>query len=351
MTDDELGRHGDSPIPVPLVEDVADERTPQSVRRGRRRQRVAVVLGGIAAVVAAVLLFRACSAPSPMPIEAVAAGDIACDPTDPAYAGGAGIADRCQQKAVSDLALSLHPSLFLGLGDYQYELPSSAAYQDVYGPSWGRLRAITRPALGNQELKVFHANTFRTYFGDLAGSDQGYWSYDIGTWHFVVLNSNCTTVVGGCGTGSPQQKWLEEDLRRTRQTCVAVSWHHPRFSNGIMGPDQRTKDLWATLVQHDVELVLSAHEHDYERFPRLDAVGRNDVHGPRQFVVGTGGQVHYDPAVGDAPWREKLTPVASDAADFAHNGVLGLTFTDSGYSWAFHTTAGTVTDSGSDTCH
>jgi hypothetical protein len=308
-------------------------------------------VAAVALIVVGLLLWRSCAPADVMPIHAVAVGDIACDPTDPEFASGSGADDRCQQKATSDLALSLHPQLFLGLGDYQYELPTSSAYQDVYGPTWGRLRDITRPALGNQELKVFHANTFRAYFGDLAGPDQGYWSFDVGTWHFVVLNSNCTTVVGGCAAGSPQQRWLDADLTETSQKCVAVLWHHPRFSNGIAGPDQRTKDLWATLVDHDVELVLSAHEHDYERFPRLDALGRNDVHGPRQFVVGTGGQVHYAPQVGDAPWRQKLTPVASDAADVMHNGVLDLTFSDASYAWAFHTTTGTVSDRGSDTCH
>ena len=323
------------------------ERPP--VRRTRRR--IGVGVGVVAVVVAALLLWRSCSPSDPMPFRAVAVGDIACDPTDPFYAGGAGASDRCQQKATSDLAVAFNPSLFLGLGDYQYELPTSAAYTDVYGPTWGRLRGITRPALGNQELKVFHANTFRSYFGDLAGPAEGYWSFDVGTWHFVVLNSNCTTVVGGCAAGSPQQKWLEADLSSSTQKCVAVVWHHPRFSNGIAGPDQRTKDLWATLTEHDVELVLSAHEHDYERFPRLDALGRNDVHGPRQFVVGTGGQVHYDPAVGDAPWRQKLTPVASDAVDFRDNGVLELTFDRSSYSWVFRTTSGRAADSGSDTCH
>ena len=305
---------------------------------------------GTAAVVGAALLLHACRPASPMPIRVVAEGDMACDPTDPMYAGGAGHDDQCQQRAVSDIAVGLHPDLLLGLGDYQYELPTSAAYADVYGPTWGRLRDITRPALGNQELKVFHANTFRSYFGDLAGPDQGYSSFDMGTWHVIILNSNCTTVVGGCGEGSPQQKWLEGDLASTTQKCVVATWHHPRFSNGIMGPDQRTKALWATLTHYDVELVLSAHEHDYERFPHLDSAGRNDPDGPRQFVVGTGGQVHYDPSAGDAPWREKLTPVASDAHDFTHNGVLELGLASDGYAWSFHTTAGTVTDSGSDTC-
>ena len=147
----------------PVASDVENPRdgrrwTPP-MRRGRRR----ALVGGatVALVIAALLLWRSCAPPNPTPIHAVAVGDIACDPTDPEFAGGAGKDGWCQQKATSDLALSLHPSLFLGLGDYQYELPSSAGYQDVYAPSWGRLRSITKPALGNQELKVFHANTFR----------------------------------------------------------------------------------------------------------------------------------------------------------------------------------------------
>ena len=92
-----------------------------------------------------------------------------------------------------------------------------------------------------------------------------------------------------------------------------------------MGPDQRTKDLWRTLRENGADLVLSGHEADYERFPRLDENGRNDLTGPRQFVVGTGGQIHYRPEAGDAPWRAKLTPVESDVVDFDHHGVLALT--------------------------
>lgn len=317
-------------------------------RRRRLKQGLAV---GTGLAVALLLLPLSCRPEQAGPIVAVAAGGMACDPTDPRFGDGDGDGDWCQQRAVSDLALSLSPDVLLGLGDYQYELPAGSSYDTVYGPTWGRLRDITIPALGNQELKVFRANTFRAYFGDRAGPEAGYWSQDVGAWHVVVLNSNCTTVVGGCGEGSPQQLWLAEDLAASDARCTLALWHHPRFSNGIMGPDQRTSDLWSTLVDHDVELVLSAHEHHYERFGRLNAAGDPDARGPRQFIAGTGGQIHYRPEAGDAPWRQKLEPVASEAADFDHHGVLELTLDTASYTWRFLAQGGEVLDSGADDCH
>jgi hypothetical protein len=319
--------------------------------RKRRRRLTRSVAAAVAVAVAVLLIPLSCRPQQSGPFVAVAVGGMACDPTDPEFHDGQGAEGWCRQQAVSDLARSLSPRVLLGLGDYQYELPARSAYSDVYDPSWGQLRDITRPALGNQELKVFRANTFRSYFGDLAGPERGYWSFDEGSWHVVVLNSNCTTVVGGCLTGSPQQLWLEDDLASSGARCTIALWHHPRFSNGIMGPDQRTKDLWATLRGHDVEMVLSAHEHHYERFPRLDENGKGDVHGPRQFIAGTGGQVAYHPKEGDAPWRQKLTPPASEAVDFDHLGVLELTLDTSSYSWRFVTLDGSVTDHGTDDCH
>lgn len=316
----------------------------------RRGRTIAAIVLGVLLVLVALLLLRACRSEEPAEIRVVAVGDMACDPTDPEYNDGRGTEDWCRQADVSDLAVSLEPDLFLGLGDYQYELPTTAGYDEVYGPTWGRLREITRPALGNQEYKVYQANTFRSYFGDYAGEERGYWSYDKGPWHFVVLNSNCTTVVGGCGEGSPQQQWLAEDLAAHEGMCTVAYWHHPRFSNGIMGPDQRTLALWKTLMGHRVAAVLSGHEADYERFPRLDEKGRNDLTGPRQFVVGTGGQIHYHPQVGDAPWRQKLTPVDSDYVNFDTHGVLQLTLKDGSYDWEYVSIDGEVLDSGSDTC-
>lgn len=314
-----------------------------------RRRTVAVVLVALV-VVAAVLALRACLPSTPEELVVVAAGDMACDPTDPEFNAGAGTEEWCQQQRTSDVAVALDPDLVLGLGDYQYELPTSAAYEDVYGPSWGRLKDITRPALGNQEYKVFQANTFRSYFDENSGPESGYWSYDEGPWHFVVLNSNCTSVKGGCAEGSPQQLWLEQDLASTDKACVVAYWHHPRFSNGIIGPDPRTEDLWETVVRNKVDMVISGHEADYERFPRLDAQGRESPEGTRQFVSGVGGQIHYAPGVGDAPWRSKLTPIRSDYVNYDTSGVLALTLRDGSYDWAFHTVDGEVLDRGGDTC-
>ncbi len=337
---------------------IADpERSHRSVAPGRRRLPagrlrwlIAVVLPA-ALILAAVVVFRACAPGDTGDIVVVASGDMACDPTDPKFNEGAGAGDWCLQRQVSDIAVALRPDLVLGLGDYQYELPTAAAYEDVYGTSWGRLKEITRPALGNQEYKVVYANTFRSYFGEHSGPPEGYWSYDVGPWHFVVLNSNCTSVKGGCALGSPQQAWLEQDLAANDSRCVVAYWHHPRYSNGIAGPDLRTKDLWDTAVRHHVEMVLSGHEANYERFPRLDGQGRASEQGTRQFVAGVGGQVHYRPIDADSPWRSQLPPLRSEYVNYDAAGVLALTLKDGSYDWSFHTSTGAVLDQGSETCH
>jgi acid phosphatase type 7 len=317
-------------------------------RRRRRRQRRVVGALLVAALVA--WLLSRCDRAEP-PVRLAAVGDMACEPTDPHYAAGSGGGGECGQRAASDVAVALDPDLLLGLGDYQYELPTRAAYADVYGPSWGRLRDITMPLLGNQEYKVHNANTFRAYFGPRAGPLTGYRSFDLGDWHVVLLNSNCTTVPGGCTVGSPQQRWLAADLAASHSPCVLAAWHHPRWSTGIAGPDQRTDALYRTLYDRHVPLLLSAHEHDYERFGPLDPAGRPGRTGIRQFVVGTGGQAHYRPAAGDAAWRVKRHIPPSQFADFDDNGVLLLTLRRGGYDWQFHAVGKGVLDSGSGSCY
>lgn len=282
-----------------------------------------------------------------MSFTAAAVGDMVCDPTDP----GVGSATECKAKEVSDIAVSLQPDVFFGLGDYVYEVPKADAYRDVYGPSWGRLKDITVPALGNQEYKVHKANTFRAYFGDRAGPDLGYWSTEYGAWHIAVLNSNCTVVVGGCAKDSPQQKWLDADLAAHPDQCTVVLMHHPRWSTGIAGPDGRLADLFDTMVAHRADVLLSGHEADYERFPLLNGDGATDPQGTRQFVVGTGGQVVYNPGLGDAPWRNKGHLVASEFSEFDQHGVLELKMNPDSYTWAFHALDGKILDSGTTACH
>ncbi|MEI2715461.1 MAG: metallophosphoesterase [Candidatus Nanopelagicales bacterium] len=303
-------------------------------------------------VIAILLLLRACAKEVPESVTVVAAGDMACDAKDPAMKKKNRDMNQCRFKEVSDIAVSLQPDALLGLGDYQYEVPKAEAYQDIYGPTWGRLRSITLPAIGNQELKVFEANTFRQYFGERAGPPEGYWSTELGRWHVVVLNSNCTVVIGGCGEGSPQQIWLTEDLAANDSKCTLAIMHHPRWSTGIAGPDGRTDALYRTLDQGGVDILLSGHEADYERFGQLDADGNPSMEGVRQFVVGTGGQAVYRPEQGAAPWRNKGVLIESEYADFEHHGVLELQLDPDRYSWAFHSldTKKPITDSGSSPC-
>ena len=313
--------------------------------RKRRLWRVVVTI--IVIVAAILLLLRACANEQPSSVTIVAAGDMGCDPKDP----GAGTALRCQAQAVSDLAVGIGPYAFIGLGDYLYEIPTTEGYNTVYGPSWGRLRDITFPVLGNQEYKVHEANTFRTYFGERAGPEQGYYSVQLGQWHVVMLNSNCTVVVGGCAEDSPQHRWLEQDLADSDAKCSMAVWHHPRWSNGISGSDARLTAMYKTLLDNNVDVLLSAHEANYERFAPLGANGKPDPMGVRQFVVGTGGQVTYDPEVGDAAWRAKSKPIKSEFFDVDSHGLLRLTLNPDSYSWAFVTLDAGVADAGEAQCH
>ncbi|OJF09363.1 metallophosphoesterase family protein [Couchioplanes caeruleus] len=331
-------------------------RTVAAVVGTSRRRRVLSATIAMLVVLALVLVWllgRCSTAPDTVRLAAV--GDMACDPDDPDFVTGAG--DHCKHKEASDLAVGLNPAVFLGLGDYQYELPATEAFRTVYGPTYGRLLSRTVPVIGNQEYKVQDANTFTAYFGDRFRDAKGYWSQDIGRWHLVVLNSNCSAVAGGCGKGSPQQAWLESDLAANDRACVIAAWHHPRWSTGIAGPDARTAELFRTLYDHQVELVLSGHEADYERFGPLNPDGKSDPLGVRQYVVGTGGQAHYRPASADGAGDEKGEPKlragipGSEFADFDHHGVLELELRPDSWRWAFHRVGAPVTDRGEASCH
>ncbi|SDT46694.1 metallophosphoesterase family protein [Actinoplanes derwentensis] len=300
--------------------------------RWARRHRYAWVAFALVVALAVLLLWplsrRFAGADE---VTVVAVGDMACDPTDPDMKRSTReTGDRCRQQAVSDLAVAADPDILLALGDLQHEVPTVEAYRTVYGPSYGRLRDRTVPVFGNQEYKAPEASSFLTYFGERVRDPRGYWSEQIGQWHLVVLNSNCSIVTGGCGTGSPQQTWLAADLAANSRRCVIAAWHHPRWSSGIAGADDRTAALYRTLYTNRVDLVLSGHDAQYERFGPLNDAGRADERGVRQFVVGTGGQAHYRP--------EDPVPEGEPTAEFTeydYHGVLVLTLRTDSYSWKF----------------
>ncbi len=272
-----------------------------------------------------------------------AAGDIACDPENGHYNNGNGNNNNCHQKATSDLLINENLTAVLPLGDTQYEKGTLSTFKESYEPSWGRVKHLSYPVVGNHEYYTENAQGYFDYFGEKAGDPQkGYYSYDLGEWHLIALNSNCSKI-GGCGEGSPQLQWLKEDLEAHPNVCTLAYFHHPRFSSGQHGNNEGLKALWQDLDQAGVELVLTGHDHNYERFAPQDAEGNLDeINGMRQFVVGSGGRSHY-------PFKN-IQP-NSEVRNEDTYGVLKLTLHSDGYTWEFLPEVGqTFTDQGSALC-
>ncbi len=271
-----------------------------------------------------------------------AAGDIACDPSDGSFNGGNGTASSCRQKAVSDLFVGRNFSAVLTLGDTQYENGALTKYQQSFDPSWGRAKNIIHPAVGNHEYTTAGASGYYSYFGAAAGDNtKGYYSYDLGAWHLIALNSNCSQV-GGCGAGSPQEQWLKADLAAHPTMCTLAYWHHPRFSSGEHGSNTSYDAFWRDLYAAGAEIVLNGHDHDYERFAQQNPSGTADPNGIQQFVVGTGGKNHY---------AFTTTLANSLVRNPDTYGILKLTLHAASYDWQFIPEAGrTFTDSGTMNC-
>ncbi|MGH2662829.1 MAG: metallophosphoesterase [Actinomycetota bacterium] len=283
--------------------------------------------------------------PGPTDPVIAAAGDIACDPTSPDFNGGVGTATACRQMATSDLLVNGGFDAVLTLGDNQYEDGTLTEFLNSYDPSWGRVKAKTHPAVGNHEYHVPGAAGYFDYFGAAAGDrTKGYYSFDIGDWHVIVINSQCGAV-GGCGTGSPQLTWLAQDLAaEASHACTLAYWHHPRFSSGPHGNQTAMAAVWQTLYQHGVDVVLNGHDHAYERFAEQDPSAQPDPQsGIRQFTVGTGGNSLY-PFLTVQP--------NSEVRNSTTFGVLQMELHPSSYEWEFLPVPGSsFTDSGTDSCH
>ena len=276
----------------------------------------------------------------------MAAGDIACDSlrsAESAPEDGAKAASDCQMNLTANLLVREHPAAVLPLGDDQYTNGALQEFERSYDTTWGRVKAITHPVPGNHEYLTRGARGYYDYFGEAAGSrSRGYYSFDLGRWHLVALNSNCA-YIGGCGPGSPEVQWLRADLAQHHNVCTLAYWHHPRFSSGEHGNDLRMKPLWDVLYRYHADVVLNGHDHDYERFALQNPSGLNDPRGLREFVVGTGGASHYS-----------LRRYADNSEVFNAQtyGVLKLTLHADSYDWQFLPVAGgTFADSGTDSCH
>jgi hypothetical protein len=267
----------------------------------------------------------------------IAAGDIAgCD--DPGVRAGAEATARLIATVTSDVS----DFTVAALGDIAYENGTPGEFATCYDPAWGRYKARTKPAPGNHEYGTPGAAGYFDYFGDAAGDrGKGYYSYDLGAWHVVSLNSNCQTD-SSCAAGSPQEQWLRADLAAHPTQCTLAYMHHPRFSSGEHGSALEVQPLWQALADARADLVLAGHDHSYERFTLLDGAGRPDpLRGIREMVVGTGGRSLYP----------TFTPRPGSEVRLAGQyGVLRLELRPTGYDWRFFTVTGAVLDSGSEPC-
>lgn len=193
------------------------------------------------------------------------------------------------QALTANLVESLKPAAVLVLGDAQYGEGTLEQFQHAYEPTWGRFKNLTYPTPGNHEYKS-GAHGYFAYFGARAGeAGRGYYSFDLGDWHFIALNTGEECHAIGCDAESAQAKWLEADLAASTKKCTIAYWHHPRFGSGHHARFEPSATFWRLLASHHVELVLNGHEHLYERLGAMDEAGTPTPDGTVELVVGTGG--------------------------------------------------------------
>jgi len=257
----------------------------------------------------------------------VGAGDIA-------GCGGAGAATASLLDGIGGTVFTL--------GDNVYPDGTAAEFSDCFGPTWGRHRSRMLPVVGNHEYHTAGAAGYFGYFGAVANGPGGYYATDVGVWRVYVLNSQCSQV--SCSADSPQVRWLRADLAANPRECVVALWHESRFSSGPHGDATWVGPFWDALYAAGAEIVLSGHDHMYERFEPMDPTGALDrTKGLVQFVVGTGGIGFVQVS------NVRPTSVIRENSTF---GVLKLTLRPEGYDWQFVPVAGrTFADSGSGTCH
>lgn len=262
-------------------------------------------------------------------------------PTAPAVLVGAGDIADCTTRGsqlTAQLLNGIAGTVFTA-GDNAYPTGSAENYRDCYQPTWGRHRQRTRPAPGNHEYEMAGATAYFSYFGDLAGpSGLGYYSYSLGSWRVFSLNSEV-----GLNAGSAQMTWLRSELSSNSTRCALAYFHRPLFSSGFHGDQIQMREMWRTLYEFGVDVVISAHEHNYERFAPQDFNGRFDpAQGIRQFIVGTGG----------APLRAIGAARPNSEVRGSSWGVLVLTLEDVLFRWEFiPAEPGGLLDAGTGQCH
>jgi hypothetical protein len=278
-----------------------------------------------------------------------AAGAISCDPADPDFNSGLGVSGFCRQQRTADLIAGNGYDAVLALGDQQYQAGTLENYLASYDLSWGHFKAKTHPIPGNHEYED-PAGGAEGYFDYWNGVDEaagaagtrgeGWYSFNLGKWHLIALNSNCGSVA--CGANSSQVQWLNSDLAAHPNKCVLAYHHFSRFSSGRDGNYGGVLPIWNALYAAGADVVLVGQAHDYERFRPQTPAGEFDrAHGIREFVVGTGGRSKH----------EFVDVKPNSRVRLRNFGVLRLRLLKSGYRWRFRNPGGQLLDSGETGCH
>lgn len=292
----------------------------------------------------------------------VATGDIACDPSAPDFNGGKGTSAGCRQAAVADAVRAAKPDVFAPLGDIQYFDATLNKFMASYDKAFGDLKPISKPIPGNHEYKTAGGAGYYSYFGAAAHPEsKGTYSYDLGSWHVLAINSTACAPSVPCGPGSAMAKWIAADVAAHPAPCVMAMWHHPLWSAGAHGDYAPMAPVWNQLNSYGVDMVLTGHDHLYQRFKPAGAavVGADGklaaplptADGMTQFVIGTGGEDNY------RAWQLGNPALANSLAAYGTNpnpGVFGAVkfkLRDTGYDFSFLPAAGTTySDSGSAGC-
>lgn len=313
----------------------------------RRTQRAGRGAGLLMALLFLVIAPAAWAREAPL---IAAAGDIACGRNNPRFNGGFGTSNSCQELLTSELLTGRALSAVLPLGDLQYdENGSLESFLASYHPTWGRWHAASHPVVGNHEYDDERgAEGYWNYWNGIAAGDgpagvrgHGWYSFNLGSWHLVALNSNCEEV--SCRGDSRQLRWLRDDLEKYPRRCVLAYMHHPHFSSGLYEERGDTRALWKALYRGGADVVLNGHDHIYERFAPQRPSGIVDPErGIAQFTVGTGGYFLFP----------IIAPVLN--SEFAYNQSFGVLFMRLGfkhYGWSFVDVTGATIDHGSRGCH
>jgi len=273
--------------------------------------------------------------------------------SDPVLAGAGDIGDCTDTgvNATANLILGLpSTTTVITLGDNAYPHGSDADFANCYDPTWGQFKSRTHPALGDHEYETPNASGYFNYFqqqlapygASATDPTRGYYSYDIGSWHVVVLNAECGDVPGCSATA--QASWLDSDLTAHPSQCTMAVLGAPRWSSGsVHGSNAAMASYFKSLYDNGAEVLLGGDDHLYERFAPTDPQGYYDpARGVRQIIAGTGGGSLY---------TFGTIRANSEVRRSGNFGILKMTLHPGSYEWEFVPTAGTYSDSGTTECH